>query len=439
RAFFDTSDGPQEFAYIPSDLIPLLPNDKEKMPISFGEPAAPHECAQPILANDHILDHACTLLAASRIGLPVEKLSFNCSLHAAYPLSPHPLYQLLTAAGLISDNGQPEPEATRKFLEASREEGLAMLAQSWLQSDTFNELGLIPELHMEGEWANDPKKTRGTIINFLSTIPTAKWWSMNAFIASIHLHAPDFQRPAGDYDSWFIRKRETGEYLRGFAHWDEVDGCLLRYMISGPMNWLGIVDLAIQSSSSNGEKMQASSFRLSAWSEALLNGNLPAGLPKEVSSVQVSASAKMRIPRLFARSARYQIARFCEWESEDSDIYRYILTPNSLTRAKEQGLSISHLLALLHKYSPTIPPNLVRALERWEQQGSQASLEELLILRLKSPRVLQKLRDSRAARFLGDPLGPTAVIVKFNAWEKVVEVLAEMGYLTEIKKGVDEH
>jgi hypothetical protein len=47
--------------------------------------------------------------------------------------------------------------------------------------------------------------------------------------------------------------------------------------------------------------------------------------------------------------------------------------------------------------------------------------------------MLSKLRASRAERFLGVPLGPTSVVVKPGAAEKVLAVLAEMGYLGEIK------
>ncbi len=53
------------------------------------------------------------------------------------------------------------------------------------------------------------------------------------------------------------------------------------------------------------------------------------------------------------------------------------------------------------------------------------------MLRVGSPELLRTIRESRAARFLGDPLGPTTVIVKAGAGEKVLEVLTEMGYLGE--------
>jgi len=60
-------------------------------------------------------------------------------------------------------------------------------------------------------------------------------------------------------------------------------------------------------------------------------------------------------------------------------------------------------------------------------------MEHALILRLRSPELLQTLRNSRAARYLGDPLGPTTVIVKPGAGEKVIAALAEMGYMGEIE------
>ena len=78
---------------------------------------------------------------------------------------------------------------------------------------------------------------------------------------------------------------------------------------------------------------------------------------------------------------------------------------------------------------------MAAALTRWERRGTEARLQSALVLRLSSPDLLQELRDSRAARFLGDPLGPTTVIVKPGAGEKVLAFLAEMGYLGEIIEG----
>ncbi len=55
-----------------------------------------------------------------------------------------------------------------------------------------------------------------------------------------------------------------------------------------------------------------------------------------------------------------------------------------------------------------------------------------MILRVRTPEVIEALRRSRAGRFLGDLIGPTTVIINAGAREKVLAALAEMGYLAEV-------
>ena len=428
RAFFDTGSGAEEFAYLPQDLLPLLPLPHAQSPTIFGRRATPKERAHIHLANDLILDHACTLLAALRIGLPLDPSPYPLN-SLPYPLVPTALKALLHAAALIDDQGTPLAEPTRAFLESSRAEALALLSRTWLNSTTFNELRLMPGLRCEGEWENNPLATRQRILGFLVDIPRDSWWHLDAFVADIRKHHPDFQRPAGDYDSWFIRDESTAEYLRGFEHWDKVDGALVRYIIIGPMHWLGLIDLASPSA-----EQPVVAFRFSRWAEALLQGNPPQGLATEDETFLISRDGRIRIPRYTPRAARYLLARFSEWEDENEQGYRYRLTAASLERAKQQGLKVDHLLTLLRRHALVVPPSLIQAVQRWERHGSEASLENLLILRVKSPRMLQKLRASRANRFLVESLSPHAVIVKPGAADKVLAVLAELGYLGEISK-----
>jgi hypothetical protein len=422
RAFFDTPDGPMEFAYIPEDLLPIISFAGRAGLVSLGRTASSYERAHIMLVNDCILDHACTLLAALRVNIPQADQFLDTS------ISVEALKSLLTCAGLVDGRGFPRPDETRAFLEASRGGALALLANTWLNSSTFNELSLLPNLGMESEWQNDPLRTRQVILDILDLIPAENWWNLELFIESIKESHPDFQRPNGDYDSWFLRDDRTGEFLRGFEHWDDVDGALIRYLITGPMHWLGIMDLAAPA-----ENKSSTAFRFSRWSIDLLAGKSPDGLAEESRSIKLSSNAHFRVPRLAPRALRYQIARFSQWEEVSKDDYTYRLTPASLTRAKEQGLTVKHLLSLLHRHIEALPPSLIKALERWDQNGSEATFEHVLVLRLSTPDVMKKLRKSRAARFLGDPLGTTAIIIKPGAIDKVLAVLAELGYLGEVK------
>ncbi len=409
RAFFDTDKGPQEFAYIPDDLFSIIQvGATHESPLQANEPlgrgATPGEKNHIIPADDHILDDATTLLAALRLGREI---------------TPDPkLLSLLHAAGLLKKN-IPQAEAVRKFLEASRADALQMLIEAWQSSDTFNELRLIPGILCEGEWKNHPLVTREFLLNLLDDIPGDKWWSLVPFVRDIKQKFPDFQRPAGDYDSWFIKRESDGQYLRGFAFWDEVDGALIRFFIIDILRWLGMAELA---SPSEGKDVTA--FRL------LSVENLRSKV--EDAKLQVTSQGKISVSRFVPRAVRYQVARFCEWDDEKPDEYKYRITPHSLTKAKEQGLKVEHLLALLAKHADAgIPPVLVKALKRWEVNGTEARAETQIVLKVSRPEVLEELRKSKAARFLGVPLGPTTVTVKSGAIQKVMDAITELGLLTE--------
>jgi hypothetical protein len=435
RAFFDLPAGAQEFAYIPDDLIPLIhyrgdeeykvEKDKGLAPIMpfvdglgdepLGRPASPKEREHPLPVSGRLLDDATTLLAALRMGLPPPETRIPVRV----------VTEFLSAAGIIID-GKPQIEPVREFLEAVRQDALEKLVKAWLECESFNELLQVPGLVCEGQWSNQPHVTREFLLNLLKTVPENIWWSLPAFIRTIKEKYPDFQRPAGDYDSWFIRRESDDTYLRGFTNWDAVDGALIRYIITGPLFWLEQVELATPTDSKI-----VTAFRIASDGEP---GMPDARRPKfnEMDKLHVSSQGRIVIPRLLPRTARYQIARFCEWDEEKEDEYHYRVTTGSLKKAGEQGLKISQLLSLLAKNAAAeIPPAFVKALKRWELNGTEARVEVQTVLRVSRPEILDELRKSKAGRFLGETLGPVTTVVKPGAQSKVLAALAELGLLAE--------
>lgn len=419
KAFFETEKGSQEFAYIPEDLLEIIneisADDVPAAPSAeaLGRLATPVEKAFEIPATDFILDDATTYLAALRIGHE-SKAHFKRELSA-----------LLTAAGIIKDEGL-HPEAVKKFLEAPRPEALDMLYKAWLHSTTFDELRLIPTIVCEGEWKNQPQVTREFLMNLINDIPQGKWWSLTAFIKAIKEKFPDYQRPAGDYDSWFIKRATDGQFLRGFAYWDWVDGALIKYLIQ-ILHVLGKVHLAAPE-----EGKEATAFKI----QSKIESQTPNDLQPITSDLKiiVASTGKISVPRNFSRTVRYQLARFCEWDDPKGDDYFYRVTAESLKRATEQGLKAEQLLAMLSKYTKeAVPPAMVKALKRWDVNGAEARVESLLVLRVSKPEIMEEMRKSKAGKFLGELLSPTAVVVNSGAVEKVLAALAELGLLAEIK------
>jgi hypothetical protein len=414
RAFFDTKKGPQEFAYIPDDLLKLLNReendasiDEEESAEPLGRAASPGERGREVPADDFILDDATTLLAALRLGIDPTGTKMPTNVLQAF----------LQAADLVKGSA-PQPEPVKSFLEASRPEALALLQNTWIESEAFNELRLMPEIVCEGEWKNEPVETREFLLHLVGALPEGKWWSLNAFLRDIKQKYADFQRPAGDYDSWFIRRASDGQYLRGFSCWEQVDGALVKYFLTSILHWLGQVDVGVAEGSP-----EPTSFRVV---ESLNTG-------KEDRKLHISSQGVISVPRLAPRVVRYQVSRFCEWEEPREDVYRYRVSTNSLSRAKDQGLKVEHLLALLNRHSEAgIPPSLARALKRWEVNGTEARVQTQVILKVSKPEVLEELRKSKATKFLGEVLSPTTVIVRSGAIQKVMEALTELGLLAEV-------
>ena len=426
RAFFDTPNGAQEFAYIPEDLAQLIkpepastsgPSARQLKGVPTvkgvearveppGRLATPKEREHPIPASDRLLDDATTYLAAMRMGLEPPELQVPARV----------VGEFLKAAGIVVENVS-QPEQVKSFLEMSRLQALALLTNAWRTSEAFNELHLVPNLACEGEWSNQPLATREFLFRLLEGVPEGKWWSLGAFIRDIKAKQPDFQRPVGDYDSWFIKRVSDGTYLRGFVSWDEVDGALIRYLITGPMFWMGVVELARPE-----ENESVTAFRV----------NEKRVTSTENGKLSVSSNGRISVPRLLPRVTRYLISRFCEWDDAKPDEYRYRVTTVSLKKAREQGLKVGQLLNLLAKNAVSeIPPAFVKALKRWELNGTEARISVQTILKVSRPEVLEELRKSKAGRFLGESLGPVTIIVKGGAQAKVLAALAEMGLLAE--------
>lgn len=413
----------EECAYIPDDLLERMPSVEVTGPQPLGRAASPGETLHSIRAADRILDHSCTLLAALRLGEPHRSPAVN-DWQPPFEV----VHALLSAVKLISSNEQPVVEDARPFLEMKRGAALSWLVKGWLVSDLFDELRLMPAIVCEGSWHRDSAMARNKVLEFLSEIPAESWWNLDSFIKGIYEREPDFQRPAGDFDSWLVREAATGALLTGISHWDEVDGALIRYLMTGPMHWLGLIDLA-----SPGEGQPVTAFRLSDWSEKLLLGQPAEGLAEENEDAEVFSDGSLLAGRYLPRLARYQLSRFCLWTEETDTHYVYQITPGSLEAAIGQGLKIIHLEKLLSSHALAVPPVLIKALHQWQKKGSQVRMQPGMVLRVEDPAILIALRDTPAGRFLGDILGPTSALIYPGTADKVADALARLGYLSDIE------
>ncbi len=460
RAFFDDGTGPQEFVFIPDDLARLVPVLRPELvegpQLVEGVSLTPLNLDVWASAVGLAPDDSATLLAYLQIAsVKLEGADFPpkhreaVSRFLRLPEALDFFTHLVIHLGLAT--GSPlklDPSQARPFLKAERPQQIQALARTWRESKDWNDLLHLPGLIFEGKaWRNDPLTAREAILNLLSEIPPGEWWSLEAFRARVKERQPDFQRPAGDYDSWYIRDAATQEYVRGFENWERVDGALVAWIIQQPLYWLGLVDLTAESAERKErekEKISANSalsavnqpcaaFRITPYGAAFF-GHQPWPEPEPAALLTLNAEGTLCVPVAVSRYNRFQIARVSDWLPLEPDNYIYRFTPKSLERAARQGVKINHLFAFLQKAAgeAEVPPPLVGALRRWERTGGEAALKDTAVLKLKNPALLETLRDTPGIRqYLGESLGPAAVEVRRENLEKLRSALVELGILVD--------
>jgi hypothetical protein len=433
RTFADTTSGPREFVFIPSDLSQLLPAPSPDVDDVLGEETKTPKHIE--LGSTVAVVDATTLLASLRREPMKSKNLEPNRLSALYPYLHQPrsldlLMSLLKALKLLSSHPiQPQLEITRDFLETSKENASASLLLAWRDSRMWNDLMQMGGLSFSGDkWPNDPLASRHAVLNLLRLIPRGKWWGMDSFIHAVQQHYPSYLRPGGDFDSWYLQDTQMGIFLRGLDHWERIDGALIRYVITGPMHLLGAIDLGAVE-----PDQPPTTFRLTPHARVLFDQDFQPEQEESVTLISIFLDGTILAPISALQSHRYQIARFCDWLDLSPSGHRYRITPSALQKAIEQGLSLSHVKSILERASENpLPPSLSEALSRWETKGKEAYIEKTIVLRVKEPGLLEQLQSNYAtARFLHEKLGPTTIVVKEADLEKLYSAATQLGIMID--------
>lgn len=427
KAFLNLPPEPREFVFIPDEFIRSNPHHKSKSTFPSIK-LSPDNLIKTVYPGDgRLIDHMTDWLAARRMGLDLSPNAWR-----AWPENELFIATLAMESNLVNSTKTPDPEALAVFLQQDRNEILRHWFSTWLKSRKINDLKSLPGLSFDGEWQNDPLQPRQFILEILQTLEAEKWFDLASFVETVKSHQPDFQRPSGDYDSWFISRSGTDQFLRGFDHWDQVDGALLRYLICGPLHWLGIVDLGL------GQKNSEVSFQLSPLFNFINSEEKPPLERRAEEKIKINVDLSFSVPLFASRLLRYQIARFCDIRSISSLQTDYEITPNSLEKAEASGLTPKQLVQLLEKHNKgSIPRSLTLLAEQWEKTGRAAEIAEQVVLRTSSAEIMQVIMSNQnTSKFIREQLSPQVAIMNKNGVRNIKRYLLELGYLTDINLDV---
>lgn len=446
RAFEQTPSGTQEHILIPTDILDLLP---APAPGSVAE--APGFAVAPPRRVERAIgpaaDDAATLLAFLLIReasaqewlqpQPHERIDRHLRRPAiAYRVM---LTALLYDLGLIQDESfltknfsVVNKDMSRPWLEAPRLHQLRMLSEAWQSSTLWNDLAFTPGLDSD-QWPNDPRLARAAVLQALRDVPAGIWWSTDSFIAFIKQHNPDFQRPGGDYAVWYLRDAYTAEIMHGFQYWDYIEGALIRFILEGPMRWLGLI------------RTGQGAFIVTELGSALLGHDAWPSSPDPEARITVDEQGVISIPPTIERYDRVQIARFSSWisappipigsptsDAADEGHYEYRITPQALSRVADEGISIiNHILPFLQRLNGhNLPANVTKMLEAWHARPSEVVVQDVVIVTSRDLGIYERLRTNpRISKWLVQQVGPHAFAVRRENVPAFLNALRSMGLL----------
>ena len=450
RGFEETSDGLMEFYYVPAEMMAQfsqtvvagsVPEEPEAV---RGIASVPAPDVYETAVTDAVDDLTALLaIAQTTPELLDNPLSLSRYLQNSDSDRQSLLMTLADEMGLLrhTENGLRPTRTAVSWLQQSREAQLQDMANAW-SSSIWNDLCHTPGLRCEGEgWNNDPLLARTALLEKLEQ--TGEWYSLKMFVAHVKETNPDFQRPDGNYDTWYVRDLQSDGYVRGFANWDLVEGRLLRFLVQGPLLWLGMVETATLAkpvlSQSKGSVQAVSPtnkplFRLTDrglnWLKDVAASENEVRVP-----LVVQDDGTILVPHNASRYQRFRAARVGEMQPVvPGQPYAYRLTPHSLVQAQVQGIQPDRVLSFLAEASERpLPVSVKRAISRWQERGVEGRLETAVILRVKEAAILETLRTNPKTRdLLGESLGDFAVIIRPDDWPQLQKITAELGLLLDV-------
>lgn len=372
RAFVESEEGVVEVCSIPTDLLPLPapppPPDRfqfAQMPAPAPTPAAVRD------AGDMLLDDLATLLIYVREHRVWLSKTGHWRAKDLEALRPQWRHQPGGAADSYIDlllhcaraqkltqtarrQEQLQRERLQVWLQGSRAQQAFATYCAWRDSPHWDDLCRTPGLHCEeGNWRHDPLFTRQAILDILQEERPWQWRRLDDFIEAIHTQMPDFQRPDGNYHTWYIRDEE-GKYLKGFERWEQVEGRVLAYLWKQPLFYFGLIAW----------DKEMTLWALTDRGTAYVR-NQPLPTLQEPSPLQVTNDFRVILPEGTPLIERFRVTRFCLWEASTPQ-YRYRITQSSLRRAARQGIRPSQVVHYLIRTSQEqVPERVVEALTKF--------------------------------------------------------------------------
>ena len=311
--------------------------------------------------------------------------------------------------------------------------------QLWLDSAFWNELAYLPDVAAHpGPAPLEPAHeevvhARKLVVERLLHEQVGGWHEFLTFIAHTKLYVPYllFPRQYGSRAErysignnpygWDFRLKRG--WLTPREGWYLVEGGFMRAILSGPLHWLGLVEV------DNDEHPDA--FRI-VQDVGLVTGETPPDIQEPAwGRLVVQPNFELIALAPVSEALLVNLDRFAECTRLEL-IAQYRLTKASVTRAIQMGLHAETIQQVLEQaVRGPIPQNVQYSLVEWERQARRVELwRGVTLLEVDDAALLDELFSDEQTRLLfGRRLAPLLAEVVTDQLPAIQEILWRRDYL----------
>ncbi len=201
--------------------------------------------------------------------------------------------------------------------------------------------------------------------------------------------------------------------------WDVIERSVMALMLSGPLGWMGIVDVTYTAAHPD-ERAAPTAVKLTPVGSWLLGLTAQPEFPETGGRLVVQPNFTVIAIEPIADAILVQLDGFADVTGGDRAI-NYVITRQSVYRAQREGKSIASIVALLETHSGLpLPANVRRTLEEWDEQHGRITFHRKAhLVQFADDAALQGARGAlghdnvhviapgfaRVSRDVADPIG----------------------------------
>lgn len=302
------------------------------------------------------------------------------------------------AAALLASPSLPS-RALELYLHDEHWDDLsaAGVAETWYSTSTLDQRG-----------------TRQYLLDLVRRVGEGRWVRLDDLVAQVKRVAPDLLRADYAAPTAAVADLASGEALAGLDSWERVEAPLVRYVISGPLHWLGVVALG---------------------GDPLACSPLPVvdGAARTPTPVVRQPDGVLVVPPEADLGVLWDLEPYLELRARGPES-RYALTRASLAEAMVNGGDVQHALRLLREaLGGDLPAGLEESVVSWAARAGRLTIAPAVVLRATAHGDLERvLAERRCAPLISERLGPLVALVAAADLPRLLEELRRIGQVPRL-------